>query len=149
MVITSHINGRIRVRDSRLRRAPVLERVREALLLRSDVSEVSSNPKTGSLLILYRKGCHVLAELTGLLQELLGPGLPAPVSAVPEKSPVSPPPNRLVVSRRRVVNLGMLAGLLLTLLTMAVNKELHILAGLHFLGFLAIHLFDKRRTLFT
>ena len=147
MVITSHIDGRIRVRDARLRQSPVLEHVRQKLLLRPDVRDVSSNPKVGSLLILYRTARHALQEIISLLAGFLG------AADLPATKSVRPAPRRAAptcwstVTSRRVVNCGMLAALLMSLLAMAGSKQLHILAGLHFLGFLALHLFQKRHTL--
>jgi hypothetical protein len=147
MVIASHIEGRIRIRDSRLRQPELLTELRQELLQRSDIREVSWNSKVGSLLILYRKARHALKEITNFLARFLGlSDSPAKKTDRPTVRTTSPS-RRPLVTRRRVINIGMLATLLMSLLVMTGSKQLHILAGLHFLGFLAIHLFQKRHTL--
>jgi hypothetical protein len=147
MVIASHIEGRIRIRDTRLRQPELLAELRQELLQIPDIKKVSWNSKVGSLLILYRKARHALKEITNFLARFLGSiALPAAMTDRPTPRATAPS-RRPIVTRRRVVNIGMLATLLLSLLVMAGSKQLHILAGLHFLGFLAIHLFQKRHTL--
>lgn len=145
MVIASHVEGRLRVRDPRLRQPRVLYALREKLLLRPDVREVSCNPKVGSLLVLYRSLRNSFREISSLLGEFLGRAVPSAPKAAP--APKTSPRCRPLLSRRRVVNFGMLASLLASLIASAGSTQLHILAGLIFLGILGVHLFDKRATL--
>jgi len=159
MVIASCIDGRLRIRDEVLRNASAAETVRRALLAVPGIREVSANPRAGSLLVLYHQAQTTLRKITDLLRRHLLPERSATAS-LPERSASERrahdrrtlPTRRSELAsgiRRRAVNLGMLAALLVSMAGAVLDaKTLHIVAGVFFLGVLAIHLFDKRRSLF-
>lgn len=154
MTIASHIEGRLRVRDPRLCRREHLEALKEKLLGSPDVQEVSGNVKTGSVLILYRKVRNAFQNISELIAETLAPlansvseqWLPSP-AAVSSRKRVQVP-SRPLLSKRRVLNMGMLIALLGTLVSLGGSKHLHAVAGFIFLAILSMHFLDKRKTLF-
>lgn len=154
MTIASHIEGRLRVRDPRLCRREHLEALRDKLLGSPDVQEVSGNVKTGSVLILYRKVRNAFQNISELIAEALPPLtnsvserlLPSP-AAVSSRKPVRAPYGPLL-SKRRIINMGMLITLLGTLVSLGGSKHLHAVAGVIFLAILSMHFLDKRKTLF-
>jgi hypothetical protein len=157
MVIASCIDGRLRVRDELLRNTAAADAVRRVLLAAPGVREVSANPRAGSLLIIYQQAQTTLRKITDLLNRYLLPERSVPASLA-ERSPterrshdrrIGPPTRRSeLFPRRQAVNLGMLAALLVSMAGAVLGaKMLHIVAGVVFLGVLAIHLFDKRRSL--
>lgn len=159
MVIASCIDGRLRVRDDLLRNTAAAEAVRRALLAVPGIREVSTNPRAGSLLVLFQQAQTTLGKITDLLNRYLLPEKSAPTSfprrSVPERRSHDRrtlPTRRSEIAlgiRRRAVNLGMLAMLLVSMAGAVLDaKSLHIISGVLFLGIFAIHLFDKRRSLF-
>jgi hypothetical protein len=159
MVIASCIDGRLRVRDELLRNAAAADAVRRVLLAAPGVRQVSANPRAGSLLIIYQQAQTTLRKITDLLNRYLLPESSVPASLT-ERSPterrshdrrIGPPTRRSELFpriRRQAVNLGMLAALLVSMAGAVLGaKMLHIVAGVVFLGVLAIHLFEKRRSL--
>ena len=160
MVIASCIDGRLRIRDDLLRNASAADAVRRVLLAAPGVREVSVNPRAGSLLILYHQAQTTLRKITDLLSRYLLPERAAPASldkrSVPERRShnrrAGLPTRRSALLpriRRQAVNLGMLSALLVSMAGAVLGaKMLHIVAGVVFLGVLAIHLFDQRRSLF-
>lgn len=149
MIIASHIEGRLRVRDPRLRESRLIDTFREQLLERTDVRDVSFNAKVGSVLILYRhtqKSVQAILTFVSAFFDCAAP-LPKRVPSSPASKP-SKKTQRPLLSHRRIVNLGMLVSLLVSLVASAGSKQLHILAGLIFLGIAATHMFDKRATFF-
>lgn len=151
MTISSHIEGRLRVRDPRLRNAGFLQMLQEKLQGLHGVSAVSGSSRSGSLLVLYRQTQLPLEKIDHLLTELLGSGQkerpatrPKPAAAAPRGLPDLP----LSLNRRQAVNWGMLLSLLISLGALAVgSKRLHIIAGTVFVGIFGIHLIDKRKAL--
>lgn len=149
MLITSCIDGRIRVRDGLLRDLALAGSLSRLLLNTPGVREVSANPRSGSLLIVFQQARITLRQLTALLERFFGseqPGTPAP------KAQTRPGRLRLpglAAVQRQAVNLGMLASLLVSLLGAVLGaKLLHIISGAIFMAALGVHLFDKRRSLF-
>ncbi|NIQ96458.1 MAG: hypothetical protein GWO11_05265 [Desulfuromonadales bacterium] len=160
MVISSHIEGRLRVRDARLRDNRFREMLQAKLESLDGVNEVSGNARAGSLLILYRQAQLPLEKLNQLLGSLLGrqPDKLPPMRPKPKAAPAVPkmrlpnlpdlPKLSLAVNRRQAVNWGMLLSLLVSLAGLAVDsKRLHIIAGTVFVGIFGIHLLDKRKAL--
>lgn len=152
MVISSHIEGRLRVRDPRLRDARFLKILQEKLQQLQGVNHVCGNARSGSLLVLYRQAQASLEKINQLLASVLGGvaknkarrrgegGIKTPASTLPALP--------LVPSRRQVVNWGMLLSLLLSLGGLAVgSKQLHVVAGTVFVAVFGIHLIDKRKAL--
>lgn len=158
MVIASSIDGRVRIRDDLFRNAAAAEAVKRHLLAVPGIREVSTNSRAGSLLVKYQQAQTTLRKITDFLgrylPERLAPeGLPA--RSIPERRshdrrtlPTRREPS-LARLRRQAVNLGMLSSLLLSMAGAVLDAmSLHIVAGVLFLGILAIHLFEKRRSLF-
>lgn len=149
MTISSHIEGRLRVRDPRLRNAGFLQMLQEKLQCLHGVSAVSGSPRSGSLLVLYRQAQLPLEKIDHLLTELLGSGQnerPEPRPKPADEAPRSLPELPLSLNRRQAVNWSMLLCLLLSLGALAVgSKRIHIIAGTVFVGILGLHLFDKRK----
>lgn len=147
MMITSCIDGRIRVRDSLLRNASVAGTLNRVLLDAPGVKAVSINSRAGSLLILFRQAQTTVREIIALLEEFL-PAAKTASAPVPAKSGRSRQVG-LATIRRRAVNLGMLASLLVSLLGAALGaKTLHIVAGIIFVAVAGVHHYDKRQALF-
>jgi hypothetical protein len=146
MMIASHVEGRLRVRGGELKDSSLVEAVRESLLTRDGVREVSANSKTGSLLIFYNPSPEVmegvLNTLTPYLQDFGESSPPKTRTSILTKLPNLP-------NRRRVVHLGMLSSLGVSLLGAALDlKKLHIFTGIAWLVFLGFHLSGKKRILF-
>ena len=152
MMIASSIEGRVRIRDDRLKDPLMGEIIRKTLTARPDIKDVSVNRKAGSLLISY----HTPMSLGGLMDLLAphmkeekraeGPGNPGDSPKIAVLRRVLP---ELNATRRRWVRRGMLGSLSISLLGAASDfKKLHVISGLGFVGILGIHLFDKRRLLF-
>lgn len=142
----SHVPGRLRVRDQLWRNAPQLTRLRQVLEQVSGVRMVETNPRTGSLLVLFDPALTDAKTLLGLL------GQSTPVSGSPPsaQSESTPKPKRQRRSMRLQVNqaakLGMIGSLGVSLgLAAAGAKKGHALAGGAFLAVLAAHLTVHRR----
>ena len=159
MVIASSIDGRVRFRDELFRNAEAAEAVKRDLLAVPGIREVSTNSRAGSLLVKYQQAQTTLRKIADFLGRYLLPERPAsasfPARSAPERRSRERRtlPSRRSASapqiRRLAVNLGMLASLSLSMAGAVLDAmSLHIVAGVFFLGTLAIHLFDKRRSLF-
>lgn len=148
MVVASHFEGRARIRDERLRNERVAASVREALLGSPGVDGVEANTRVGSLLILYSATVTGMERIQEVVSGFLG-SVEEPVSAgreriIPRVSLSIPP--RL---KRNVVNVGMLASLLLSIVAAIFDlKKLHILTGILFLAFFGDHLYERRQLIF-
>lgn len=151
MDVTSHIAGRLRIRDEGLKKEALLSQVTEALLAAPGVTNVEANPRVGSLLILYS------AAVTGMekIQQILSGFLGAAQSAVRACSVgtariLGKLPTALSPRVKRIaVNVGMLASLVVSLAAAMLGlKKLHILAGVIYLAIFGTHLFERRRFLF-
>lgn len=150
MMITSCIEGRIRVRDGLLRNSAVAGSLRRLLLATPGIREVSANPRAGSLLILYQQARTTLGEITALLARFLPEEASTPAAPAAKPRPGRPRRTTAAAVRRQAVNLGMLAALLASLAGAALGaKALHIIAGLVFVGFFGLHFLDKKHFLFS
>jgi hypothetical protein len=173
MEVSSHFEGRVRVRDAGLKQEPLLAKAREALLALPGVSEVEANPRVGSLLVLYSAAVTAAGKILRVLSEILGIEEPAE-SAVPLEEaagragatlgrtlgstlaktlgkivPRVPFAVPALLKKRIVNNIGMLVSLGLSLGAAALYfKKIHILAGIVFVGFFGIHLFERRKMVF-
>ncbi len=150
MEVTSCIDGRIRLRDPGLKRSSLAEAVRERLRDLPEIRSVRLNRRTGSLLIIFdrirttvRKVLSALAGIFGLpvREESSGGGAKGnPLSANA----------RSYFTRRRAVNLGMLASLIVSIGgAIAGTEGLHIAVGVLFVALVGIHISGKLRHLFT
>lgn len=148
MVVASHVAGRIRIRDEKLRREAVAGRVRDALAATPGVSDVEVNPRVGSVLVIYSAvatgGEAVLEVVSGLLGSV-EEGVPAaPAAGCPKISLTISPK-----MKRKAVNIGMLSALVLSLAALLFHlKKLHYLAGIVFVALFGDHLYERRQLLF-
>lgn len=152
MVVASHIDGRIRIRDEGLKKEPLLARVREALLAMPGVSGVEGNPRVGSLLVLYSAAVTGVERILETVAGLVGSGEAGKEAAeagsvfarVSAKVPFSIPAK----VKRNVANIGMLGALLLSVAAAIFDlKKLHILAGIVFLALFGSHVFERKEYL--
>jgi len=148
MTIISTIPGRLRIRDQRLTRADRAEQVRNDLLAVNGVTEVTVGFRTGSLLIVYSIAHSCLPGIMELLTGAFGPekendgSCECSYRIANMMKPGAP-------SRRNALNLGMLSALLASMAGIAIGpKKLHYAAGVLFLAFSGIHLFEKRHAMF-
>ena len=151
MVVTSHIEGRVRIRDEGLKKETLLLQLREALLESPGISGVEANPRVGSLLVIYNAASTGVERIQQIIAGFIGEG-EAAASAVSEgisriigKIPRTVPPR----VKRIAVNAGMLASLVLSVVAAVLDlKTLHILAGVIFLAIFGAHLYERRQYLF-
>lgn len=150
MVVASHVAGRIRIRDEKLRREAVAGRVRDALAATPGVSDVEVNPRVGSVLVIYSpavtEGNKILSDVSELLGSVSGEegASVAPAKVCPRIS-LSLSPR----VKRNVVNIGMLSALVLSLAALLFHlKKLHYLAGIVFVALFGDHLYERRQLLF-
>jgi hypothetical protein len=177
MEVSSHFEGRVRVRDAGLKQEPLLAKAREALLALPGVSEVEANPRVGSLLVLYSAAVTAAGKILRALSEVLGVEEPAESADAPGETagragatlgstlgktlgstlaktlgkitPKGPFTVPGILKKRIVNNIGMLVSLGLSLGAAALYfKKIHILAGIVFVGFFGIHLFERRKMVF-
>ncbi|ADI86014.2 heavy-metal-associated domain-containing protein [Geobacter sulfurreducens] len=149
MVVASHVAGRLRIRDEKMRRESVAGRVRETLEATTGVSSVEVNARVGSVLVIYSAavtGEDILAVVSKLVgSTAMEEGVAAaPVKACPRISLTIPP--RL---KRNAANIGMLATLVLSLVAAPFHlKKLHVVAGIAFAALAGDHLYERRQLLF-
>lgn len=150
MVVASHVSGRIRIRDEKLRREAVAGRVRAALLAAPGVSDAEVHPRVGSVLVIYSpaetegEGEAILAVVAGLLGSV-EEVVPAAAAVVCPKISLTMSPK----TKRKVVNIGMLSALVLSLAALLFHlKKLHYLAGIAFVALFGDHLYERRQLLF-
>lgn len=155
MIVASLLDGRLRVRDEALKREPLATRVRDALLATPGVAAAEVNPRVGSMLVLYDAALAAVDQILETVAGLLGTSVQAgPETAAPGR------PARMPLSggmslfpspamKRRVVNLGMLASLALSIAAAVLDfKKLHILAGILFLALFGDHFYQRREQMF-
>lgn len=149
MVVASHFEGRIRIRDEGLKGEPLLSRIREVLLATPGVSGVEANPRVGSLLVLYTAAVTGTEAILKVVSDFLGSaemaGKAAQAKRVSARAPFSIPAR----VKRNVGNIGMLAALLLSVAAAIFDlKKLHILAGIVFLALFGVHFFERKEYIF-
>jgi len=155
MVVASLLDGRVRIRDEGLKREQLVSRIREALLATPGVSIVESNPRVGSLLVIFSAALTAVDKLLKMVSDLLGPTEnPNGGGEAPKSSGILPLGSKLSFTippgvKRRLVNLGMLTSLALSLAAAVFGfKKLHILAGIVFVALFGDHFYQKRAVLF-
>jgi len=147
MDVVSETNGRMRVRDSRLRDGDAAQKVREVLIEIPGVLGVSINPRAGSALLHYEPSGNLRDEILSCIgNQLQSPqsttrSLGTTVRTLGKKVPV--------LYTRRVVKAGLLTSLAMTLMGVIFDREkLHVVSGFVYIGFVGLHLIMKRRLLF-
>ena len=140
-MLTSHIPGRIRIRHQDLIRPEVSDSISETLMALDGVDSVSINENIGSLLIHYDEQQISMQELLNAVQTI--PHLK------PRQLSGSSRSTSTRWTRHQTAKRGMLAGLGLALAMAVLDEEdLHVLFGLGFLGFLALHLNINHKRIF-
>jgi hypothetical protein len=136
-MITSFIDGRIRIRDEKLESIAVVSHIEKRLSQLKGIVYVSINRRTRSLLIFYDKTILRLEQVLHVLADYLD------IAKAENKRRIS------CIADRKIVNLGMLVSLALSMLgAVADIAALHITAGIIFLGFLGLHIFRYKNMLF-
>lgn len=143
-MIASMVNGRIRIRDSKLKKGVFANEFQRHLSVVTGLKGISINTKVGSALLIYdtsitsdERIIKHIGRLLDVTQETEVPkGKGAGVNHIR---------NRV---NRRAVNIGMLASLAASLIALiAGSKALHAALGLVFLGFTAVHIFKNKNLL--
>ncbi|HBG06145.1 MAG: hypothetical protein A2075_02485 [Geobacteraceae bacterium GWC2_58_44] len=156
MVVASLVDGRVRIRDEKLKREPVLARIKEELMAAPGVTGVEANPRVGSLLVIYSAALTAVEKILKTVSELLGSGVEVSGSAEPARSFVKMPFIRResfavpsVLKARVLNNIGMLASLVLSIgLGIFGLKKLHILTGIVFVALFGKHFYERRAQMF-
>ncbi len=150
MEIISDIEGRMRVRDERLKSAPFAEGVKRALSECEGARDVSFNVRTGSMLVLYQQTPGAKECIRDAMVERLGEDEKGSFQQhAPSYSRRRTLSFRAAGKHRRLIHYGMLISLLFSMGGAGLGaKKLHIYTGILFLNVLAAHLFGKRRFFF-
>lgn len=147
------MDGRIRIRDTSLERAELGHHLTKTLrkakgILGADVNEIS-----GSMLIQYDPGQTNLDTIKGLIPSSIwaeGTSRRSPEDGKVVDLALWKRRNTNRLTMGRVVKGGMLSSLSVCLLFgLMGRKELHLLAGLVFLGFLQLHMTKHKNRLFS
>lgn len=142
-MIVSLIDGRIRIRDIRLRGDIFSTALKERLLAQRGITEVLINCKVGSLLVFYNTAEVNTTEIINILSNYLD------IADNPKTSRARSKIRKVSISKQRIIKIGMLSSLALNLIAAVLDaKALHITAGIIFLGFLGSHLIKRRRLIF-
>ena len=143
-MITSFIDGRVRIKDEAFRLPSLASMVRSILISTEGVKEVAVNQRVGSLLIIYDSS---KINIRALIHSLRGYITMSEDIETKKMAKVSRVFKQINV--RRIANTGMLASLVMTLFAAAIDfTKVHVAAGLLFLGFWSIHLFRYREMIF-
>ena len=135
-------SGRIRFRNEALKVAEFGMTVRDALLEAKGVLEVQVNRRIGSLLVIFDKSRINAEKILTRIADALGVDLDKMKKQAQQLQ-------RTISGRdaRKYVKRGLLASLGLALGVVFLSEEWHVAAGTAFVGLLAAHLYQNRRTL--
>jgi hypothetical protein len=137
-MVTSHIDGRIRLRSASLRDPDIARQASLALDSKSGVRSVAANTRTGSLLVEY--------DPESLTSEDILQAVALPKEA--ERTAPAPTRRRSRAENMRVAKRGMLVSMVALLAFAAADRErAHIIAGGMFVVFNAYHVYGYRRRL--
>lgn len=152
MIIASHFDGRIRIRDQQLTNKGVAQAISDALSALPGVGQVTVNERVGSLLVIYSAAMTKLQSIMERISGLLGEAPQESMGAAPfskENCCVTGLRSLRLPGKKAVVNLGMLATLVTSMLGIMFGlKKLHVAAGVLFLAIFGIHIFERRRAMF-
>lgn len=136
-MIASFVDGRIRIKDEKLKSIAVISHIEKKLLQFKGILDVSINRRTRSLLILYDKTILRFEQILHALADYLDI-----TKARCKKYAAS-------ITDRKIANFVMLASLAVSMFAAAADiAALHITAGVVFLGFLGMHIFRNKNILF-
>lgn len=144
-IITSFIDGRIRIRHSALKKAVHAANAHDTLMQTPGVQKVEINTKTGSLLLEY--DCTQLQrielmQLAEKLKESLSEDEESPASSRQKPTWLMPAQIRSLTNRGMLLTLGASVGCAL-----AGRMGGHVALGWAFLVLNALHLYRYRRCL--
>lgn len=152
MTIISHVPGRIRIRDARLTDTAEAHRITGLLQSLPGITHVSVNRRTAGLLVQYDPASgaeELLRDSVGLPESVAGAPVMAPKSEGKRRRPC-PAAAGLPFSYRQFLNYGMMAACAASGIGIALHyRKLHAAAGFLFFGLSGLHMYDKRKTLFT
>ena len=137
--ISSVIPGRFRLRNPMLKDQVFGKKMRENLKSAHGVLEVKLNQLVGSILVIYDTAKTRGKDILKRVSEEIG----VDCRKWLKKG------SRILADRRakRLVKLGMIAGIGGTVGALAVSKKMHVVAGSLLLGTMVIHGIQNRRTL--
>ncbi|MCC6347350.1 MAG: hypothetical protein IT388_09220 [Nitrospirales bacterium] len=143
------MEGRIRVRDERLKKRRIAEDLKRSLLAVVGIGEIVYNQRTGSLLIFFDTAAASSKDILDIVGKSWGVSLSAgelpPAGSGRKESPLP----HLAGMARRVGKGGMAAALALSLLgAVAGGAKLHVAAGIVFIALLGAHMYRHNNTLF-
>lgn len=136
-MIASFVEGRLRIRDEKLKNRAAADEIQRLITPVKGIFDVSINQRTGSLLIFYDRAILKLEQLLHVLADYL--------------NTTKPECKRYAVSLtdRKIVNLGMLLSLAVSMFGAAIDiTAIHIAGGIIFLVFWGLHIFRYKNMLF-
>ncbi len=131
-MIASHIDGRLRVRHVRLRDPDLMGKVLTELKRIPDITKIETNPRTGSLLVLYPPSNETAMALVRQFENEAFDEL--------DESPM--------LLSRQTVKFVMTVSYISGAVAIVHSKKLHVGLQSIFIGFAAIHLWQNRWSLF-
>ena len=139
-MITSFIDGRVRIRRDELKDPDIMDLVMGLVKARDGIIDLVPNPRTGSLLITYDPEIisrETLAQAAETLEKQFGGKTGAASRSGKRRKKLSP-----------LAETGILAGLYgLTFVTGMVSKRAHIASALLFTALTTAHVYNRRRCL--
>lgn len=148
-MIASIIDGRIRIRHSRLKEGAFAGELKRHLLAVKGLKEILINPRVGSALLVYDTLITSAEKIIKRISRLLDINQKAEV----QKGKVSGVNiirgfSLNKVNARKAVRIGLIASLSASLIALVFgSKALHAAFGLVFLSFAAIHIFKYEKLL--
>ena len=139
-MIVSFVEGRMRIRDERLKMPTIANAVEKTLMRIRGITEAAVNRRAGSILVLYARGVLKMQQILNILADYLD------INTFYRKTEQVV---RKPVIRRRIASIGMLFSLALSLVAaLADLMPLHVILGIVFLGFLGLHLYRSKNIIF-
>lgn len=133
-MIASMSDGRIRMRDSKLKEGAFAGELKRRLSKLRGLKEILINIRVGSTLIVYDTALTSAEKITSLIGRYL---------EVPQETEISNA-KRVGINTRRTIGIGLLASLATSLVALVFgSKALHAAFGLVFLCFAAVHNFSN------
>lgn len=143
-MITSFVDGRIRIRNSKLKESAFTGELKRHLSAVRGLKEILINLRVGSALLVYDTSITSAERIIKLIGRHLDI---TQDTEIPKRQVKRFSLNR--VDTRRAVSIGAIASLAASLIALvAGSKTLHAAFGLAFLGIAGIHFFRNRQILF-
>jgi|GEM_PF-3079580 len=143
-MIASMIDGRMRIRNSKLKEGVFAGELKRHLSAARGLKEILINLRVGSALLVYDASITSAERIIKLIGRLLDVTQDTEVPKRPVKRFSL---NR--VNTRKAINFGLPASLAASIIALvAGSKTLHAAFGLAFLGIAGIHFFRNRQILF-